>query len=63
MGLKHSIRQISKLAEDTDSEVTFSERLGFEWYWQDLRFQPEETEIPKLVEAIKTLREIGFSKS
>jgi hypothetical protein len=63
MGLKHLFRQIAKLAEETDSEITFSERLGLDWCWNSLRFQPEERDIQKLVEAIKTLREIGFSKS
>jgi hypothetical protein len=63
MGLKHSIRQIAKLAQETGSEISFSDTFGVDWYWKNLRFQPDESEVPKLVEAIKTLQEIGFEDS
>lgn len=63
MGLKHSIRQLSKLAEETESEITFSREFGLDWYWKNLRFQPDESQVPKLVEAIKALQEIGFQDS
>jgi hypothetical protein len=59
MGLKHSLKQLGKLAIDTQSEITFSENGSIDWYWKSLRFQPEPEDVPKLVEAIKALTEIG----
>lgn len=63
MGLKHSIRQLRKLAEETESEISFSREFGLDWYWKNLRFQPDESQVQKLVEAIKALQEIGFQDS
>jgi hypothetical protein len=63
MRFKHSFKQIAKIAEETGSEITFSERLGLEWYWHNLEFTPEEKDVPRLIEAIKTLREIGFTQN
>jgi hypothetical protein len=33
-----------------------------DWYWKSLRFQPEFSEVPQLVEAIKALAAIGFEE-
>ena len=59
MGLKHSLKQLEKLATETGSEITFMENGTLDWYWKSLRFQPEVEEVPKLVEAIKAMSAIG----
>jgi hypothetical protein len=54
------MRQLAKLAEETGSEISFAKDCYVDWYWHNLRFQPDEKDIPRLVEAIRTLQEIGF---
>lgn len=61
MGLKHSIQTISKLAKAIDAEITVMESGEFSIFWKHLRFQPTVDEIPKMIEAIKSLTDIGFS--
>lgn len=60
MGLKDSLKQLKKIATETESEITFMGDGGFDWYWKSLRFQPELEQIPRLIEALKALNEIGF---
>ena len=62
MGLKHSLKQLEKLAAETGSEITFMRDGTLDWYWKSLRFQPEFSEVPQLVESIKALAAIGFEE-
>lgn len=61
MGLKNSIQTISRLAKTIDAEITVMESGEFSIFWKHLRFQPAIDEIPKMIEAIKALTDIGFS--
>jgi len=62
MGLKHALKQLEKLATETESEITFSENGTLDWFWKSLRFQPGIEDVPKLVEAIKVMSAIGFDQ-
>jgi hypothetical protein len=60
VGLKHSLKQLEKLATETGSEITFMADGTLDWYWKSLRFQPEIEEVPEIIEAIRALNKIGF---
>jgi len=64
VGLKHSLKQLEKIAAETNSEITFSEDGTIDWFWMSLRFQPKIEDVPKLIQAITVLTdEIGFGRS
>lgn len=62
MNLNKALREIMKIAEETGSEISISGDDGFDWYWKNLRFQPDEDEVPKLLEAIRIMKSIGFDE-
>jgi hypothetical protein len=62
VGLKHSLKQLEKLATETGCEITFMDNGTLDWYWKSLRFQPNVEEVPRLAEAIKVLSEIGCNQ-
>lgn len=59
MGLKHSFKQLEKLATETGSEITFMADGRLDWYWKSIRIQPTVEQIPQVVEALKSLSDIG----
>ena len=62
MGLKHSLKQLEKIAAESKSEITFMEDGGIQWYWKGLRFDPKIEDVPKLIQALKELSDIGCEK-
>lgn len=59
MGLKHSFKQLEKLATETGSEITFMSDGRLDWYWKSIRIQPTVEQIPQVIEALKALEDIG----
>ena len=59
VGLKRSWQQLSKIAEETGSEITFMADGSIQWYWRCLRFDPEVEDVPRLIQALKELSDIG----